>query len=287
MPTIEIDGIETRYETAGSGPAILMYSPGGFDSSLDNWRTFNNWARLNLLDHLKERYTYVAFDRRESGESGGRLERITWADYVRQGAGLLDHLGIEQAHLMGGCVGCSSISAFAVAHPERVLSLVLYQPAGGPLYRIKQMARVTEHLAFATEHGLSAVVERALSHDKGFVADPKVGPWVTVLRRDRAFAERYAAFDQDRYLIIVARLFERMFDRDTVSGAEPEDLMQLTVPALIVPGEDTSHAPSAARYLQECLPHAEYWELPVAQQTEQNVPARVMGFLDGVSQQKD
>lgn len=283
MPTIEIDGIQTRYESAGSGPAILMYSPGGFDSSLDNWRTFNNWARVNLLNHLQERYTYVAFDRRESGESGGRLERITWADYVRQGEGLLDHLGIARAHLMGGCVGCSSVAAFAVARPERVLSLVLYQPAGGPLYRIKQAQRITEHLAFVSEHGLPAVVERTLSHDKGFVQDPRVGPWVSVIRRDPSFARSYAEYDRGRYLVIVARLFERMFDRDTVSGAEPEDLMQLTIPTLIVPGEDTSHAPSAGRYLQECMPHAEYWEMPVSEQTEENVPARVLAFLDSIA----
>ena len=51
-------------------------------------------------------------------------------------------------------------------------------------------------------------------------------------------------------------------------GAEPEDPLTLDVPALIVP-QDESHAPSAARYLQECLPLAEYWDVPVAEQTEQ------------------
>ena len=50
------------------------------------------------------------------------MERISWPDYVAQGVGLLDHLGIESAHLMGGCVGCSTVAAFAVAHPERVRS---------------------------------------------------------------------------------------------------------------------------------------------------------------------
>ena len=71
-----------------------------------------------------------------------------------------------------------------------------------------------------------------------------------------------------------------MFDRDTVPGAEPEDLLTLDIPALIVPGQDESHAPSAARYLQECLPRAEYWDVPVAEQTEQTAPARILEFLD-------
>jgi len=37
-----------------------------------------------------------------------------------------------------------------------------------------------------------------------------------------------------------------------------EDLLRLDVPVLIVPGQDASHATSAARYLEECLPRAEY-----------------------------
>jgi hypothetical protein len=47
-----------------------------------------------------------------------------------------------------------------------------------------------------------------------------------------------------------------------------------------VPGQDTSHATSAARYLEECLPIAEYWDVPVAEQTEETVPARILKFLD-------
>jgi hypothetical protein len=70
-----------------------------------------------------------------------------------------------------------------------------------------------------------------------------------------------------------------LFDRDTVCGAEPEDLMALDTPALIVPGQDASHAPSAARYLQECLSRSEYWDVPVAGQTAANAPARVIEFL--------
>ncbi|MFL6933118.1 MAG: hypothetical protein ACJ8EJ_00575, partial [Xanthobacteraceae bacterium] len=64
---------------------------------------------------------------------------------------------------------------------------------------------------------------------------------------------------------------------------EPEDLMRLDVPALIIPGRDASHATSAARYVEECLPRAEYWDIAVAEQTEENVPARMLEFLDRAS----
>lgn len=282
MDTVVIDGIATRYEVAGSGPPLLMYSPGGFDSSLENWKKLENYRRLNLLDHLREKYTCITFDRREAGQSGGRVERISWDDYATQGKGLLDHLGIARAHLMGGCVGCSSVVVFAVAHPETVRSMVLFSPAGGPRYRLKQHARLTEHMSYAAEHGLDQVVALAKSHTRSFTQDPRVGPWVAVIRTDPSFVDTYTQFDPERYQTIVSGIARLLFDRDTVPGPEPEDLMQLNIPALIVPGQDTSHAPSAARYLEECLPQSQYWDVPVSEQTEEATSARILAFLDSV-----
>jgi pimeloyl-ACP methyl ester carboxylesterase len=93
------------------------------------------------------------------------------------------------------------------------------------------------------------------------------------------FASVYAGLDIDWYALAVDSMARTMFDRDTVPGAEPEDLMRLDVPALIVPGQDTSHAQSAARYLQECLLCAQYWDVPVSAQTSETAPARVLEFL--------
>ncbi len=282
MPTAVADGISTRYEVTGDGPPLLMFSPGGFDSTLESWRTVGIYKRLNLLDHLPQRYTCITFDRRESGHSGGRVERISWADYVRQGVGLLDALGVESAHLMGGCVGCSAVAAIGVAHPDRVRSMVLFSPAGGVKYRMKQHSRFEQHLAYVDEHGTAAVAALARESGSTFTKDPRVGPWNSVLRTDDAFAEAYGVLDAGRYRTTVAGLVRLLFDRDTVPGPEPEDLLTCDLPALIVPGQDESHAPSAARYLQECLPNAQYWDVPVVEQTEETTPARILEFLDGV-----
>jgi pimeloyl-ACP methyl ester carboxylesterase len=279
MPTAVIDGIATRYEVTGEGPPLLMFSPGGFNAALANWTSFGLYARLGLVEQLTRSYTCVMFDRRESGASGGRLQRITWADYAAQGKGLLDHLGIARAHLMGGCVGCSAAAVFAATWPEAAASMVLYSPAGGARYRIAQHARFARHLSFSSERDLATVVALALSSEQGFGQDPRVGPWVNCLRADPAFADGYRAFGQQRYETLVAGMARTLFDRDTVPGPEPEDLLRLDVPALIVPGQDASHATSAARYLQECLPRAEYWDVPVSGQTAETAPARVLDFL--------
>ncbi|GAA5133132.1 alpha/beta fold hydrolase [Pseudonocardia adelaidensis] len=278
--TAVADGIPTRYEVAGSGPPLLMFSPGGFDATLESWRTLGIYRRLDLLEQLTARYTCITFDRRESGRSGGRVERLSWSHYVAQAIGLLDHLGIERAHLMGGCVGCSTAVAMAVAHPGRVRSMVLFSPAGGVKYRMRQHERFARHLAHVQAHGMEGVVALVRETDAGFSADPRVGPWNSVIRTDPAFAEAYARQDAGRYALVVGGTARLMFDRDTVPGAEPEDLLRLGVPALVVPGQDESHAPSAARYLQECLPCVEYWDVPVSGQTRETAPARVLSFFD-------
>jgi len=279
MPTATCDGIATRYEVSGAGPPLLLFSPGGFNGALENWGTFGIYKRLNLLEHLSERYTCIAFDKRESGQSGGRVERITWDDYAAQGLGLLDHLEVERAHLLGGCIGCSIAAALAVARPERVTSLVLYSPAGGPRYRLTQRTRFAEHLAYVDEAGLEGVVELATSGDASFAQDPRVGPWVATIRSDSGFATTYLGFEAGEYRAIVDEMGRALFDRDTVPGAEPEDLMRLDIPALVVPGRDPNHATSAARYLEECLPRSEYWDVAPEEQTAGNAPARILDFL--------
>jgi pimeloyl-ACP methyl ester carboxylesterase len=274
-----IDGITTRYEIVGSGPPLLMYAPAGFDASLEKWTTQGVYARIKLLEYLPKHYTCIIFDRRECGQSGGRVERITWAHYVAQGKGLLEHLKIERAHLMGGCMGCCPVAAFAVLHPQMVQSIVLFWPVGGPKYRITCHQRFSQHLAFVQQNGLAQVAELVASTGKSFGEDPRGGPWASVLRHDRAFADNFIRLDAEQYRLTVTAMGRTLFDRDTSPGAEPEDLMRLNTPALIVPGRDASHATSAARYLEECIPNSEYWDAPVAAQTEATAPARILEFL--------
>jgi pimeloyl-ACP methyl ester carboxylesterase len=283
VSTAMVDGIVTRYEVAGSGPPLLMFSPGGFNASLDSWETHGLYQRTGMLARLRERFTCITFDKRESGRSGGRVERVRWTDYVNQGIGLLDHLGYGRVHVMGACVGCSIATLLATTHRDRVAGMVLYSPAGGPKYRRKQHARFAAHLAYVAEYGLTGAVALTAATEAGFSDDGRVGPWVSVLRSDPEFVARYVELDVARYETIVAGMSRLLFDRDTVPGAEPEDLLALDVPALIVPGQDASHAPSAARYLQECLPAAQYWDVPVAEQTADTAPARVIEFLESLT----
>jgi pimeloyl-ACP methyl ester carboxylesterase len=283
MPTAIVDGISTRYEVVGSGPPILMYSPGGFDATIEKWTGIGVYAKTKMFDYLSKSFTCVTFDRRDTGASGGRVERVRWQDFAIQGKALLDHLGIAKAHVMGGCMGVPCALAFGVAYPESTTSLMLYWPVGGAAYRISNQLRFAQHLAYVQQEGLAGVVKLVQSEGKHFGADSRGGPWASVIKHDRAFADAFVKLDLARYSALVAGFARTMFDRDSAPGAEPEELMNLDIPAFIVPGQDAAHATSAARFLQECLPRAEYWDIPVTEQTEANVPARLVEFLTNAS----
>ena len=130
------------------------------------------------------------------------------------------------------------------------------------------------------QHDLEGVLQLVRKEGKPFNADTRGGPWASVIKNDESFAERYVKEDVEKYKVTVATMARNLFDRDTAPGAEPEDLLKLNIPALIAPGHDPSHATSAARYLEECLPKAEYWDVSVEDQTEETVPHRLLEFLE-------
>jgi pimeloyl-ACP methyl ester carboxylesterase len=277
VPNAVLDGISTRYEVIGDGPPLLLYAPGGFDATIEKWRALGVYARIQLLNHLPKKYRCIVFDRRECGESGGRVEAIGWQHYARQGKLLLEHLKIERAHVMGGCMGVSCVVAFAVACPQATASMLLWWPVGGAKYRIKGHERFFQHLAFLKTAGLEGVVEHVKREGKAFNADPKGGPWAAPIRTDKAFAADFVK--AKNYEQTVEQMRRNLLDRDTAPGAEPEALLKLDIPALIIPGKDESHATSAARYLEECLPRAQYWDVLPDAQTEAASAPRLLQFL--------
>jgi pimeloyl-ACP methyl ester carboxylesterase len=277
MPTATIDGIETYYETYGSGSPILMCAPGGFDATIDKWRVASAWTGIDAIKALAAEHTVVLYDRRESGRSGGRVERLAWKSYARHGMALLDHLNISSAWIMGGCMGCSVALALGVHYPTATRGLLLHWPVGGYRWKANSLDRFARHYHFAKQNGLSGVVERAHG-GKSFWMDPEGGPWATQIARDPAFADRFSAQEIERYLGIIAITGRSLFDRDTATGAEPEEVMGIKVPSLIIPGDDPSHATSGAHYLRELLPRADFWNVMPPEQTTQKVCDRVLEY---------
>ena len=158
MATAIIDGILTRYEVYGSGPPVLMFSPGGFDATVEKWTTQGIYTQIRPIDHLSRQFTCIAFDRRESGASGGRVESVSWAHYVRRARDCSITCVSAAPTSWARAWGARRPWRSAVAHPEVTSSLLLYWPVGGPHYRINSHARFAEHLDYVRRDGLQGVV---------------------------------------------------------------------------------------------------------------------------------
>ena len=279
MARAVVNGIEVNYATEGSGPPLLLCAPGGFDASIEKWSTNPVWQRVRPIETFAARFTCVAYDRRESGHSGGRVEPLLWRVYAAEAKGLLDHLRIDRAFVLGACMGCSVALALAVAYPQAVRGLVLHWPTGGREWRrITHERWLGVHAAYVREQGLGAAVARAREAGS-FMKEFRAGPWASVIARDPDFAREFAAMDADRYLALLEASAARLYDRDTAPGAEPAELKALRAPTFIVPGDDQYHATSAALYLRDLIADAEYWDCPAAQQRPEDLRERILSFL--------
>ena len=121
MPTIKIDDLDTYYETHGEGQTIVLLH-NGFSCGM-------MWDKI-APRLAAEGFQVVLYDRRGFGRSDGGNDFA--GDYIhndfRQRSvaamqALLNRLKIDRAHIVGQCEGGVVGVDYAVAFPERVLTL--------------------------------------------------------------------------------------------------------------------------------------------------------------------
>ena len=156
-------------------------------------------------------------------------------------------------------------------YPNLTMSLNLVWPVGGARYRIRNFGRFSTHLAWVSEHGTDALIQKALASDVGFAKDSTLGPWGGSLRVDAGLVDSLRTSDETAYARLVQASYRVMFDCDSAPGPRPEELMQIARPACVVPGADESHARSAAHFVTECLPDSRFLDLPTDAQDSESV----------------
>jgi pimeloyl-ACP methyl ester carboxylesterase len=258
-----------------------MCAPGGFDSTIAKWRSAGVWPEADPLIALpRGGYRAIAYDRRESGESGGRFEPLSWDLYALEIDQLRDHLGLPAIWLLGGCMGCSTAFSYAVRYPHHVAGLLLHWPIGGAgFYQHARGTWMSNAIGQAREKGMVGVVEAA-AKSGSMMGDVRAGPWASLIARDQAFATTMRSLSVDEYVAVLEQTRDSLFpDTFEAPGATPEQLQQLNVPVFIAPGDDPFHATSAADYLAEQLPQAELW-IPTSQQGGATLMAALLQFLE-------
>ena len=115
------------YEIEGDGQQILLLAPGGMRSANNFW---NNMP-WNPREKLQDQFELIGMDQRNAGTSAAPItENDNWDVYKEDQISLLDHLEVENCHLIGMCIGGPFIANLLKTYPERFKSAVMLQPVG-------------------------------------------------------------------------------------------------------------------------------------------------------------
>jgi pimeloyl-ACP methyl ester carboxylesterase len=280
MPYTTINGLKINCEIAGKGTPLLMFAPGGFGSTIARWTAAGGkreWKEMDALATLSKHFRTIAYDRREAGFSGGRIEPLGWEHYVLEAKAMLEFAGEKKALILGSCMGAALATAFAERHPDMCLGLYLHWPVGGYRWLLKGRTFFRRHMDFVRANGFAAVVQRA-PEKRSFWEDAEIGPWGPPTVHHPDFAAEYVKQDMDRYFAVCEQTRDALFNDTQFSGAGPEALMKMDIPAFIQTGNDASHAHSASWATKELMPDAELWDVMPPQQNGANTLEQVLRF---------
>ena len=254
--------VELEYETIGSpndSPLLLIM---GFTAQLTLWPD-------GLCQMLADRGFYVIrFDNRDCGLStkldgvefdlgavmvaalDDRPELLppvpyTLSDMAADAAGLLDHLGIGAAHIMGASMGGMIAQTFALEYPQHTLSLVSIMSTPGdpevsqptPEAGAALLAPPPTERAAYVENSIASMVWQSKKY-----ANP-----------DEVRAQAALDFDRSFYPEGSARQLGAIY----ASGRRSPLLPSLDTPTLVIHGrDDTLLPPSGGFRTAELIPGA-------------------------------
>jgi pimeloyl-ACP methyl ester carboxylesterase len=253
-------GMELEYDTFGSpaDPTLLLVM--GFTAQMIQWdeRFCGMLADTGL--HV------VRFDNRDCGLSskldgvavdtgavmtaaltGGELPPVpyTLSDMAADAIGLLDHLGVERAHIMGASMGGMIVQVMAIEHPSRVRSVVsVMSTTGDP------------SVGQAAPEVLGVLLEPAATTREAYIeSSPKWMAWHSKKHRSEERTKALAAVSYDRSSY--ADGGPRQMAAIVATGDRTERLRQLDVPMLVIHGrDDTLITPSGGLATAEAVPGA-------------------------------
>ena len=259
MPHIRVNDLDLHYDLSGPSGAPVLALSNSLGTTLAMWD--------GVAAALRGRYRILRYDTRGHGASSTRDGETRIEDLAADLLGLLDALGIGQAHLAGLSLGGMTVQAAAIAAPERVLSLTLMATAAF----MPSAESWGERAATVRAQGTAAIVEATL------------GRWFTPAFRDGAPAalgpirDDFVACDRTGYA--------RACDAIGAMDLRPR-LGHIQAPTLVIAGrEDPATPPAMAEEICAGIPQAELVLMPraahlLAVEHPEATAAHLGAFLD-------
>ena len=147
------DGCRLFYETQGVDPSkrVVVFLNGTLQTTL-HWKTH--------ATALKDQFSVVMYDARAQGQSDLGSQGLSLDGHAEDLSAFLQHLGVEQAHLVGLSHGAKVALAYAAQSPQHVDRLVLCSVSATATCRSKLL--VKSWLDILKDSGLEAMAWFAL-----------------------------------------------------------------------------------------------------------------------------
>ncbi len=241
MPRAELSsGIELEYETRGNpaDPTLLLVC--GYTSQMSGWDP-------GLCDAFVAQGLHVVrYDNRDVGLSSklsGTVKPMkvlstmlageptpdvpyTLSDMAADGIALLDHLGVQRAHIAGVSMGGMIVQTMAIEHPTRIASLTSVMSSTG-----------APRVGAPTPEAREALLAPPPSDRTAFIeASTRSEVWASKKHVDLDAIKERAAADFDR--MFYPEGATRQLAAIYASGDRSDALQGLDVPTLVVHGRD-------------------------------------------------
>jgi pimeloyl-ACP methyl ester carboxylesterase len=272
MPEVtNVDGAVIHYEVFGSGYPFLLIAPGGVNSEIGFWQR----SIIKPIELFSDEFMVIAMDQRYAGKSIPKLKPFDYGDGINDILAVLDDVGVERAHFMGGCIGCLYITRLIHDAPQRVSAAVLQDPVGldhtnspDVFYR---MFHDTVRLARA--EGLQAVVDSAMKEPL-FVMNNAAGPFARAIHADPAFRQEILDMGRERYIALITAFRDGIWpDNPPFLTVDEEWMTTCPAPLLVIPGSDPFHPTSVGRKICADAPDARC--LDVDARSDEKLPATI------------
>jgi pimeloyl-ACP methyl ester carboxylesterase len=252
--------IEVEYDTTGSpdDPPLLLVM--GCTAQMTAWDEGFCQALADAGHHV------IRFDNRDCGLAthldgapvdvgavmaaalgGHHVPAVpyTLTDMAADAVGLLDHLGLERAHVLGVSMGGMIVQTMALEHPHRLRSLISVMSMPGD-----------PSVGTPTPEAAAALLAPPADTREG-VIEQSVASLVWSSKKygdaDRIRERAADAYDRAFYPEGIPRQLAAMY----ASGDRSEALKAVTLPTLVIHGrDDTLIAPSGGVRTAELIPEA-------------------------------
>ena len=243
MPLAPVNGINLYYEEHGSGyPLVWSHE---FAGDYRSWR-----AQVNFFSR---RYRVITYNARGYPPSDvpERLDDYTQARSVDDLKGLLDHLGVERAHVGGLSMGGNVALNFGLTYPDAARSLIIAGTGAGSTDADAFRENVNQRADAMRAGGMAAMDDYSNSQTR-----------VQLRRKDPLGFEEFRQGLMEHSALGSALTFAGVQGRRPTIFALEDKMRALDVPALIMTGDEDEPCIETSVFMKRCIPKSGLAFLP-------------------------